>query len=139
MNALLWSVALGLAGLAAGGTALAQTEIDVRTIVSVPPQEEAPATPPSAARADVPPGPSPAVMAPWDAPPFRDADPSVATPPASVAAASEQHPATTAGFTGSATALPCRPAGYVTIIDERSDLRAGTLCPLADGSWQLLP
>lgn len=116
--------AAGLALFVAIGppAAVAQSPIDVRTIVSVPPQEEAPAAPPR-----------PAVR-PWDV------APGTAQPTALAAAGTAPTaPDVTEAFTGAVAALPCRPAGYRAIIDEHSDLRSGTVCRMPDGSWQLLP
>lgn len=104
--------------------ASAQTPIDVPTLVTIPPHDDAP---PAAIPAEPP---WDLALAPWDASPGEIA--ALAEPVTTPSS-------TTAAFTGSTAPLPCRKAGYRMIIDERSDLSLGTLCPMPDGSWQFVP
>lgn len=113
-------LALIIAG-AVAPSALAQSPIDVPTIVSVPPHDDAFNTP------------APAVP-PWDAP----AAPRT-TQPRELATAAPPRPAPVTAFAGSAAPLTCRAADYCLIIDEHSALHLGTLCRMPDGAWQLLP
>ncbi len=136
--------ALLLAGVCPPGAAVAQSAaeagaIDVATIVSVPAHEEEPvSTAPRSSFDYQAQASAPVAVPPWDTP-------QPATPTKSstvVAAAKEPAPdagSTIAAFTGTAAPLACQPAGYHTIIDERTELRSGTLCVLPDGSWELLP
>lgn len=114
---------------------MAQTPVDVQTVVTVPPQEEAPdaAAPRSGfdyAARPTSASPQPASVAPWDAPGVLAA--------AEGATGSRSSPPTGA-FTGAAAPLPCRRGAYRAIVDERTELSVGTLCSLPDGSWQLIP
>lgn len=118
-------LALAIAGAVAPG-ALAQSPIDVPTVVSIPPHDDAPpATPPA-----VPPWDAPAALSPT-APSMAHAS--------EVATAVVAPPAPITGFAGSAAPLTCRTADYCLIIDEHSALHLGTLCRMPDGAWQLLP
>ncbi len=129
---------LTVAAAPSSPSALAQSPIDVQTIVSVPP----PQTQGGSVMA-----PAPAAVAPWDQPQSSPAAPPVAAPapaaPSPVVVATKPDipspSASTTAFTGMATPLPCRPGVYRAIIDERTELPLGTLCALPDGTWQLLP
>lgn len=114
---------------------MAQTAIDVRTVVTVPPQDEAPdaAAPRSSFDYAARPSsgsPQPASVAPWDAPGALAAADGPTDPRSSPP---------TGAFTGAAAPLPCRRGAYHAIVDERTELSVGTLCALPDGSWQLIP
>lgn len=105
-----------VATIAASNVALAQSSFDVRTIVSVPPKDDARA-----------PGPG----HPWNAPSGEIT--------AAIAAPGFSGSRSIAGFAGAASPLACREAGYRIIIDDHSDLTLGTLCQMQDGSWQFVP
>jgi putative hemolysin len=124
----LWApcIAVTIASGAMPAVARAQTPIDVPTISTVPPRDDDGAAP--LATPAVPPWDL--ALAPWDASPGELA---------AVVEPVTTRSSTTAAFTGSAAPLACRKAGYRMIIDERSDISLGTLCPMPDGSWRLLP
>ena len=120
------------AGTAVCPAALAQSSVEVRTIVSVPPQAE-PAPPPV---------PQAAVVPPWDLP--QRAPHSAATAASNDLAAAHVSAGpspslSTDAFTGGASPLACRSGAYRAILDERTELHLATLCPLPDGTWQMVP
>ena len=122
------------AGAAASAPGLAQSPIDVPTLVTIAPQDEAPAADAPRSSFDHETARTAGATPPWEQPAPRTAQGgAVAAVPAAPA------PSPLTAFTGAALPLVCRHAGYRVIIDERSDLRSGTLCLLPDGSWQLLP
>jgi hypothetical protein len=115
---------------------LAQSPIDVPTLITIAPQEEALSTgaPRSSfdyetARTATPARPWETSRAPWNA------EPGSAQPSAIASAAAPSAPT---AFTGAAPPLACRLAGHI-IIDKSGDMRAGMLCVLPDGSWRLIP
>jgi hypothetical protein len=126
--------ALLSAGAAVPGTGLAQSPIDVPTLVTIAPHEEAPTVGAPRSSFDYEARAVP-VPRPWDVPaPSGIAQ--TGTVAAAIAAATPSPPT---AFVGAAVPLPCRQAAYHVILDRSSDTRSGTLCVLPDGSWQLLP
>jgi len=124
--------ALVTAGAAASGTGLAQSPIDVPTLVTIAPPEEAPSAGAPRSSFDYE---TRTAMTP---PPWDQRAPGNA-PSGAIAAAIAPAPSRPTGFTGAAMPLACRRSGYRIIIDDRSDLKSGVLCLLPDGSWELLP
>lgn len=131
-------VALLMAGALAPDAAPAQSPlkggaIDVPTLVTVPPPAEASSANSPRSSYDYetartsPAKPWEAPRGPWD----KSSD--------TIAAATAAPPPGFTAFTGEAPPLSCREAGYRMIIDERSDMRSGTLCTLPDGTWLFLP
>ncbi len=123
-------VVLVAACAVAPGTASAQSPIDVPTLVTVAPQEEAPAAGAPRSSFDY------EAHTAMTVPPWEQPAPSRAQGDALAAA---EKPSRLSAFVGTAEPLACRQAGYRVIIDDRGDLKSGTLCFLPDGSWQLLP
>jgi len=127
--------ALVFAGAAVSGASSAQSPIDVPTLTTIAPQEEAPSAGAPRSSFDYETRTATAT-APWDAP----RTPWNAKPGALASASPSATPALRpTGFIGAATPLACRPAAYYVILDKTSDIRAGTLCFLPDGSWRMLP
>lgn len=126
-------VVLVTAGAIAPGACLAQSPIDVPTLVTVAPQEEAPSAGAPRSSFDYE-AHMEAAARPWEGP----RGPWNAQPGALAAATTAPAPARPTAFTGAAEPLACKQAGRV-ILDNRSDLKAGTLCVLPDGSWRFLP
>src|SRR6185437_8418662 len=114
----------------APGLGWAQSPIDVPTLATIAPPDEAPAANAPRSSFDYE---TAAVPRPWDLP----RTPATAQPGTLAAAAPAPAPARPTAFTGAATPLACRQPAYRIIFDERSDMKAGTLCVLPDGSWRL--
>ncbi len=124
-------VVLVTGGAAAPGAGWAQSPIDVPTLVTIAPPVEAPSANAPRSSFDYE---AAAVPRPWDIPkaPWSNQ-------PGALAAASATPASRPTGFTGAAAPLACRQPAYRIILDNRSDMKAGTLCVLPDGSWLLLP
>lgn len=131
-------VVLVTTGAIAPGACLAQSPIDVPTLVTIAPAEEAPST--GAPRSSFDYETAAAAVRPWDVPHAPQnaqlGDAKTGTLAAATAASPSPRPT---GFVGAAAPLACRQPAYRIILDNRSDMRAGALCVLPDGSWQLLP
>ncbi|MBV8535989.1 MAG: hypothetical protein JO128_10375 [Alphaproteobacteria bacterium] len=125
----IWA-ALVTAGAAAPAAGVAQSPIDVPTLVTIAPPAEAPS--PNAPRSSFD---YEGVLRPWDVPRAPWNGPAGAL----AAATTASTPSHATAFTGAATPLACRQPAYRIILDTRSDMKAGTLCVLPDGSWLLLP
>jgi hypothetical protein len=123
-------VAVVSAAVMAPAVVAAQSPIDVPTVVTIAPQEEAPSDAAPRSSFDYEAARTASAARPWDAP---------GVIAAAVPAPHAPQPSPPMAFTGAAPPLACRHADYRIIIDDRSDLRSGTLCILPDGSWQLLP
>ncbi len=121
-------------GASAPAAGLAQSPIDVPTLVTVAPHEEAPRAGAPRSSFDYEARAVP-VPRPWDLP----ATSGTAQPGTVAAAIAAATPAPPTAFVGAASPLACRQAAYHVILDKSSDIRAGTLCILPDGSWQMLP
>ena len=126
--------ALLSAGASAPAAGLAQSPIDVPTLVTIAPHEEAPTAGAPRSSFDYEARAVPAPR-PWDLP-ARSGNAQPGTVAAALAAATPSPPT---AFVGAASPLACQPAAYHVILDKSSDIRAGTLCVLPDGSWQMLP
>ncbi len=127
-------VALLSAGASAPGAGLAQSPIDVPTLVTIAPHEEAPMAGAPRSSFDYEARAVP-VPRPWDLP-ATSGNVQSGTVAAAIAAPTPSPPT---AFVGAAAPLACRQAAYHVILDKSSDIRAGTLCILPDGSWQMLP